>query len=56
MLPASFQRMRIEGVVYRTLLDEEAMSAVWLVQRERGHSVMAKAFAELLTGQVVGQA
>ncbi len=56
VLPASFQRMRIEGVVYRTLLDEEAMSAVWLVQRERGHSVMAKAFAELLTGQVVGQA
>lgn len=55
VLPASFQRMRIEGVVYRTLLDEGAMSAVWLVQRERGNSVMAKAFAELLTGQVVGQ-
>jgi hypothetical protein len=41
-------------VVYRTLLDEGAMSAVWLVQRERGNSVMAKAFAELLTGQVAG--
>ena len=56
VLPASYQRMRIEGVVYRPLLDPEAVSAVWLVQRERGHSVMAKAFAELLTGQVVGQA
>jgi hypothetical protein len=41
--------------VYRTLLDEEAMSAVWLVQRERGGSAMARAFAELLTGLVAGQ-
>lgn len=49
VLPASFQRMRIEGVVYRTLLDEGATSAVWLVQRERGSSAMAKAFAELVT-------
>jgi DNA-binding transcriptional LysR family regulator len=49
VLPASFQRMRIDGVVYRTLLDEGAGTAVWLVQRQAGGSAMAKAFAELLT-------
>ena len=54
VLPASFQRMRIEGVVYRTLLDEDATSAVWLVQRTQGGSAMAKAFAELLTGRPLG--
>jgi DNA-binding transcriptional LysR family regulator len=48
VLPASFQRMRIEGVVYRTLLDEEAMTAVWLVRREASASAMASAFVELL--------
>lgn len=54
VLPASYQRMRIEGVVYRTLLDQDAMSAVWLLQRAHGGSAMAKAFAELLTDQVSG--
>lgn len=54
VLPASYQRMRIEGVVYRTLLDEQATSAVWLVQRQCRRSAMAEAFAELLTGQVQG--
>lgn len=49
VLPASFQQMRIEGVVYRTLLDEGAETAVWLVQREAQASAMAGAFAELLT-------
>lgn len=51
VLPASFQRMRIDGVVYRTLLDEGAMTAVWLVQRKGGASPMAEAFAQLLTHQ-----
>jgi hypothetical protein len=41
--------MRIEGVVYRTLLDPEATSAVWLVQRRDQKSLMAKAFVELVT-------
>jgi len=53
VLPASYQRMRIDGVVYRTLLDAEANTAVWLVQRRDQHSPMAKAFVELLTKQVV---
>ncbi|MDB6051297.1 MAG: LysR family transcriptional regulator [Pseudomonas sp.] len=48
VLPASYQRMRIDGVVYRTVLDEGANTAVWLVQRKDQHSPMAKAFVELL--------
>lgn len=53
VLPASYQRMRIDGVVYRTLLDADANTAVWLVQRRDQHSPMAKAFVELLTKQAV---
>ena len=53
VLPASYQRMRIDGVVYRTLLDAEANTAVWLVQRRDQYSPMAKAFVELLTKQAV---
>jgi DNA-binding transcriptional LysR family regulator len=53
VLPASYQRMRIDGVVYQTLLDAEANTAVWLVQRRDQHSPMAKAFVELLTKQAV---
>ena len=55
VLPASYQRMRIDGVVYRTLLDAEANTAVWLVQRRDQHSAMAKAFVELLTTRAVLQ-
>lgn len=49
VLPASFQRMRVDGVVYRTVLDAGADTAVWLVQREGRESPMARAFVELLT-------
>jgi len=34
VLPAAFQHMRIKGVVYRPLLDTDASTAVWLVQRK----------------------
>ncbi|MDD2059925.1 LysR substrate-binding domain-containing protein [Pseudomonas sp. GD03860] len=50
VLPASFQRMRMEGVVYRTLLDRDAMTAVWVVQRRQSTSAMARAFVSLLSG------
>lgn len=53
VLPASYQRIRIDGVVYRTLLDPEAMTAVWLVQRKGAQTPMAKGFVELLTRQVL---
>ena len=49
VLPASYQRIRIDGVVYRTLLDQEALTAVWLVQRKGVQTPMAEAFVELLT-------
>ena len=49
VLPASYQRIRIDGVVYRTLMDPEAVTAVWLVQRKGAQTPMAKAFVELLT-------
>ncbi|MCF3990770.1 LysR substrate-binding domain-containing protein, partial [Pseudomonas aeruginosa] len=32
ILPASFRRTRVDGVVYRTLSDPEATTAVWLVR------------------------
>ncbi|WP_350577009.1 LysR substrate-binding domain-containing protein [Pseudomonas sp. HY2-MNA-CIBAN-0224] len=53
VLPASFQHMRIKGVVYRPLLDADASTAVWLVQRKGNTSPMAKAFAELVTRKMV---
>lgn len=49
VLPASFQWMRIDGVVYRRLLDPEAMTAVWLLQRKGRRSAMAETFARLLS-------
>jgi DNA-binding transcriptional LysR family regulator len=52
VMPASYQRMRIDGVVYRPLLDPAAVSAVWLVQRKDQKSAMARAFVELLTSKV----
>ena len=52
VLPASFQHMRIKGVVYRPLLDADAHTAVWLVQRKDQKSPMARAFVELLTRKV----
>ena len=48
VLPASFQHMRIKGVVYRPLLDADANTAVWQVQRRGSSSPMASAFAQLL--------
>ena len=53
VLPASYQRIRIDGVVYRTLLDEEAVTAVWLVQRKGVQTPMAEGFVELLTRKAV---
>jgi DNA-binding transcriptional LysR family regulator len=53
VLPASFQRMRIDGVVYRKLLDDGADTAVWLVQRRESTSAMAAAFAALLCGKPI---
>ncbi|MFC0709346.1 LysR family transcriptional regulator [Azorhizophilus paspali] len=48
VLPASFSRMRVDGVVYRILLDPGASTAVWLVRRRDESSPLVRRFAELL--------
>ncbi|WCY17333.1 LysR substrate-binding domain-containing protein [Pseudomonas aeruginosa] len=49
ILPASFRRTRVDGVVYRTLSDPEAMTAVWLVRRQNEGSPLALSFIDLVT-------
>ncbi|KSD33697.1 LysR family transcriptional regulator [Pseudomonas aeruginosa] len=49
ILPASFRRTRVDGVVYRTLSDPEATTAVWLVRRQRENSPLALSFIDLVT-------
>lgn len=53
VLPASFDRMRIDGVVCRTLRDPGASTAVWLVRRRGEPSPLVQRFAELLEGEAV---
>ncbi|WP_296247746.1 LysR family transcriptional regulator [Pseudomonas sp. UBA4194] len=48
VLPASYKAMRMDGVVYKALLDEEAVTAVWVVQRKGPVSAMAQGFVRLL--------
>ncbi|KXE58978.1 LysR family transcriptional regulator [Pseudomonas aeruginosa] len=49
ILPASFRRTRVDGVVYRTLSDPEATTAVWLVRRQNEGSPLALSFVDLVT-------
>lgn len=51
VLPASFNRMRIDGVVCRTLRDPGAGTAVWLVRRAGDASPLVQRFAELLENE-----
>jgi len=55
VLPASFQRIRIDGVCFRTLLDKDATTAVWLVKRRQEQSPLAQAFMELVTREALSQ-
>ncbi|MFZ5956907.1 LysR substrate-binding domain-containing protein [Pseudomonas sp. QL9] len=52
MLPASFRRTRVDGVVYRTLLDPGACSSVWLVRRRNESAPAALSFIDLVTRSV----
>ncbi|MBV2133556.1 LysR family transcriptional regulator [Pseudomonas sp. MAP12] len=56
VLPASFSRMRIDGVVCRTLRDAGASTAVWLVRRQDERSPLVQRFAELLEREARGKA
>ncbi len=49
ILPASFRRTRVDGLVYRTLSDPEATTAVWLVRRQNEGSPLALSFIDLVT-------
>ncbi|MBH9306260.1 LysR family transcriptional regulator [Pseudomonas aeruginosa] len=49
ILPASFRRTRVDGVVYRTLSAPEATTAVWLVRRQNEGSPLALSFIDLVT-------
>ncbi|HCW0535040.1 LysR family transcriptional regulator [Pseudomonas aeruginosa] len=49
ILSASFRRTRVDGVVYRTLSDPEATTAVWLVRRQNEGSPLALSFIDLVT-------
>ncbi|HCJ6275316.1 TPA: LysR family transcriptional regulator [Pseudomonas aeruginosa] len=49
ILPASFRRTRVDGVVYRTPSDPEATTAVWLVRRQNEGSPLALSFIDLVT-------
>ncbi|WP_043088726.1 LysR family transcriptional regulator [Pseudomonas aeruginosa] len=53
ILPASFRRTRVDGVVYRTLSDPEATTAVWLVRRQNEGSPLALSFIDLVTREAV---
>ncbi|OPG84380.1 LysR family transcriptional regulator [Stutzerimonas stutzeri] len=55
VLPASFQRIRIDGVRFRTLQDKDATTAVWLVKRRQEQSPLAQAFMELVTRKASAQ-
>lgn len=52
VLPSSFRRVRIDGVVFRPLLDADATTAVWLVKGRQERSPLAQAFVDLLTREV----
>ena len=49
ILPASFRRTLVDGVLYRTLSDPEATTAVWLVRRQNEGSPLALSFIDLVT-------
>ncbi|MDR6678189.1 hypothetical protein J2W58_002386 [Pseudomonas psychrotolerans] len=52
MLPATYQRTQMEGLVYRELDDPEATSAVRLLKRRDEVSSQAEAFAGLLLEKI----
>ncbi|AXK38941.1 LysR family transcriptional regulator [Crenobacter cavernae] len=52
IMPALQQRIQVEHVVYRTLADENARSAVWLVYRSDAQTAPLRAFVELVRAEL----
>lgn len=57
ILPSSFRRIRVEGVAYRDLADQGAMTAMWLAYPEHDLSPATRAFVDLVAAHqpVAGQ-
>ncbi len=49
MLPASFDRIRMDGVCYRPILDPDATTMLLLAQRSGEHAPLVDAFVALVT-------
>lgn len=49
MLPASFDRIRMDGVCYRPIVDREATTMLLLAQRAGEHAPLVAAFVALVT-------
>jgi DNA-binding transcriptional LysR family regulator len=49
LLPASFDRIRMDGVSYRPIIDKGATTMLWLAQREGENTPLIDAFVALVT-------
>jgi DNA-binding transcriptional LysR family regulator len=49
LLPASLQRIQVEGVVFRRLSDPGAVTTMWLTWRRDETSPAARAFIDMAT-------
>jgi DNA-binding transcriptional LysR family regulator len=49
LLPASFDRIRMDGVCYRPIIDKAATTMLLLAQREGEHAPLVDAFVALVT-------
>ncbi|RXZ43885.1 LysR family transcriptional regulator [Crenobacter cavernae] len=56
ILPALQQRIQVENVVYRTLADADAHTAVWLVYRSAAQAAPLRAFVELVREEIAREA
>jgi DNA-binding transcriptional LysR family regulator len=48
LLPASFERIKLDGVSYRPLSDKGAITMLYLIQRENETSRLVKAFVDMV--------
>jgi DNA-binding transcriptional LysR family regulator len=49
LLPASFDRIRMDGVCYRPIIDKAATTRLLLAQRAGDHTPLVDAFVALVT-------
>jgi len=54
LLPSSFERINLDGVVYRPISDAGAITMLYLAQREEETSPMVKAFVDIVGTGLAG--